>query len=161
MCILAGWVIPFSPSESNENSSLLKLCSFQSLKPVVVLFLFDFYYHGSLKRIFKKWYLQLGQNFLYLLKIVNTDHYKTCIHRYRKSQNRLLKVCCVPATSAGLPRISFFFFLLQWPLAVLIKQTRQAVCAVKQSIYSQMFMVVLCFVIIETCSSSFYLVFEF
>ncbi len=52
-------------------------------------------------------------------------------HRYRKSQNRLLKVCCVPATSAGLPRVSFFFsflfFLLQWPFTVLIKQTRHAV----------------------------------
>ncbi len=66
-----------------------------------------------------------------------------CMHRYRKSQNRLLKVCCVPATSAGLPRVSFFFsflFLLQWPFTLLIKQTRQAVCAVKQSIYSQMSM---------------------
>jgi hypothetical protein len=60
-------------------------------------------------------------------------------HRYRKSQNRLLKVCCVPATNAGLPRVSFFFsflFLLQWPFIVLIKQTRQAVHIVKQSIYS-------------------------
>ncbi len=51
-------------------------------------------------------------------------------HRYRKSQNRLLKVCCVPATSASLPRVSFFFsflFLLQWPFTVLIKQGRQYV----------------------------------
>ncbi len=64
-------------------------------------------------------------------------------HRYRKSQNRLLKVCCVPATSASLPRVSFFFsflFLLQWPFTVLIKITRQAVCAIKQSIYSKMSM---------------------
>ena len=57
-------------------------------------------------------------------------------HRYRKSQNRLLKICCVPATSAGLPFSFLFFFLLQWPFTVLIKQTRQAVRAVKQSIYS-------------------------
>jgi hypothetical protein len=59
-------------------------------------------------------------------------------HRYRKSQNRLLKVCFVPATSAILPRVSFFFsflFLLQWPFTVLIKQTRQVVCAIKQSIF--------------------------
>jgi len=49
-------------------------------------------------------------------------------------QNRLLKICCVPATSAGLPMVSFFF-LLQWPFTVLIKQTRQAVPAVKQSIF--------------------------
>ncbi len=45
-------------------------------------------------------------------------------------QNRLLKVCYVPATSALLPRL---LFLLQ-PLTVLMKQTRQAVCAIKQSI---------------------------
>jgi hypothetical protein len=54
-------------------------------------------------------------------------------------QNRLLKFCYVPATSAGLPRVSFFFFfLLQWPFTQLIKQTRQAVHAIKQSIYSKM-----------------------
>ncbi len=54
-------------------------------------------------------------------------------------QNRLLKVCYVPATSAGLPRVSFFFsflFLLLPSLTVLMKLTRQAVHAVKQSIYS-------------------------
>ncbi len=42
-------------------------------------------------------------------------------------QNRLLKVCYVPATSASLPRVSFFFsfhFLLLRPLTVLMKQTR-------------------------------------
>ncbi len=53
-------------------------------------------------------------------------------------QNRLLKVCYVPATSASLPRVSFFFsfrFLLLQPLTVLMKQTRQAVYAVKQSIF--------------------------
>ncbi len=49
-------------------------------------------------------------------------------HRYRKSQNRLPKVCYVPATSACLPRL---LFLLR-PLTVLMKQTRQAVCAIKQ-----------------------------
>jgi hypothetical protein len=36
---------------------------------------------------------------------------------------RLLKLCYVPATSAGLPRLLFF------------KQTRHAVCTIKQSIY--------------------------
>jgi hypothetical protein len=53
-------------------------------------------------------------------------------------QNRLLKVCYVPASSAGLLRISFFFsflFLLMRPLTVLMKQTRQAVCAIKRSIF--------------------------
>jgi hypothetical protein len=52
-------------------------------------------------------------------------------------QNRLLKVCYMPATSAGLPKVSFFFsflFLLLRPLTVLMKQTRQAVHAIKQSI---------------------------
>ncbi len=36
---------------------------------------------------------------------------------FESLQNRLLKVCYVPATSTGLPRVSFFFsflFLLQW-----------------------------------------------
>ncbi len=45
-------------------------------------------------------------------------------------QNRLLKVCYVPATSASLPRL---LFLLR-PLRALMKQTRQAVHAVKQPI---------------------------
>ncbi len=45
-------------------------------------------------------------------------------------QNRLLKVCYVPATSTGLWRLLF----LLWPLTVLMKQTRQAVCTIKQSI---------------------------
>jgi hypothetical protein len=43
-------------------------------------------------------------------------------------QNRLLKVCYVPAASASLPRL---LFLLR-PLAVLMKKTRQAVHAMKQ-----------------------------
>jgi hypothetical protein len=43
----------------------------------------------------------------------------------------------VPATSAGLPRVRFFFsfFLLLQPLTELMKQTRQAVHAIKQSIF--------------------------
>ncbi len=51
-------------------------------------------------------------------------------HRYRKSPNRLLKVYYVPATSAVLMG---FFFLLR-PITVLMKQTRQALHAIKQSI---------------------------
>ncbi len=62
-----------------------------------------------------------------------------CVHhRYQKMKNKLLKVCYVPTTSAGLPRVSFFLsvlFLLLQPLTVLMKQTRAAVCAVKQSIF--------------------------
>jgi hypothetical protein len=50
--------------------------------------------------------------------------------RYQKKKNRLLKVCYVPATSARLQRL---LFLLQ-PLTELMKQTRQAVHAIKQSI---------------------------
>jgi hypothetical protein len=49
-------------------------------------------------------------------------------------QNRLLKVCYVPAISTHLPRLLFTYFLLQ-PLTALMKQTRQAVRAVKQSIF--------------------------
>jgi len=45
-------------------------------------------------------------------------------------QNRLLKVCDVSTTSAGLPRL---LFLLR-PSTVLMMQTRQAVPAIKQSI---------------------------
>jgi hypothetical protein len=54
-------------------------------------------------------------------------------------QNILLKVYCVPTTSAGLARVRFFFsfsFLLQPPFTVLMKHTRETVCAIKQSIYS-------------------------
>jgi len=40
----------------------------------------------------------------------------------------------VPATSAARNRLFFFLFLL-WPFTVLIKQTRQAVRAIKQSIF--------------------------
>ncbi len=54
-------------------------------------------------------------------------------HRYRKSLCRLHKVCYVPANGAVL--IAFFSSLLLRPLTVLMKQTRQAVHAVKQSIY--------------------------
>jgi hypothetical protein len=42
----------------------------------------------------------------------------------------LVKFCYVPATSADLPRA----FLL-WPLTVLARQRRQAVHAIKQSIF--------------------------
>jgi len=63
-------------------------------------------------------------------------HFVGSDHRYQKSLNRLLQVCYVPAARAGLKRLSFFFFIsLLRPLTVLMKQTRQPVCAVKQSIY--------------------------
>jgi hypothetical protein len=58
---------------------------------------------------------------------------KCHIHRYQKSLNRLLKVCYVPSTSTVL--IAFFSSFLLQPLTVLMKQTRQLVHAVKQSIY--------------------------
>ncbi len=32
-------------------------------------------------------------------------------HRYRKTKNRMLKVCYVAATSAGLPRLFSFFYV--------------------------------------------------
>ncbi len=51
-----------------------------------------------------------------------------------RRKKRLLKFCYVPATSAAHNRLLFFLFLLR-PFAVLMKQTRQAVCAVKQSIF--------------------------
>ncbi len=60
------------------------------------------------------------------------DTLRLC-HRYQKSLNRLLKVCYVPATRAVL--IAFFSSFLLPPLTVLMKQARQLVRAVKQSIY--------------------------
>ncbi len=65
----------------------------------------------------------------------STDNQAICLmkdHRYRKMKSRLLKVGYVPATSARLPRL-LFCFLMQ-PLTVLMKQTRQAGCTIKQSI---------------------------
>ncbi len=55
-------------------------------------------------------------------------------HRHRKTKNRLLKFCYVPATSTGRNSLLFFLFLLR-PFTVLMKQTRQAVRAIKQSIF--------------------------
>jgi len=65
-------------------------------------------------------------------------------------KNRLLKVCYVLATCAGHPRLLFFLFLVR-PLTVLMKQTRQAGRALKQSISLR----TLCYLVIETshCSS--------
>jgi hypothetical protein len=48
-----------------------------------------------------------------------------------RRKNRLLKFCYVPTTSAAHNRL---LFLLR-PFTVLMKQTRQAVCAIKQSIF--------------------------
>ena len=108
--------------ESSSHFTLMEShCSFQflsSMKCLVVL---------CHRHLFKQFNPQISD----IIRL---------LHRYQKSQNRLLKVCCVPATSVGLPRVSFFFFsflfLLQWPFTVLMKQTRQAIPAVKQSIYS-------------------------
>ncbi len=69
---------------------------------------------------------------------VNSTLHVLCID-IKSLQNRLLKVCYVPATSTDLPRVSSFFsllFLLLQPLTVLMKQTRQAVRIVNYSLYS-------------------------
>jgi hypothetical protein len=47
--------------------------------------------------------------------------------------NRLLKFCYVPTTSAV--RNSLLFFVLLLSFTVLMKQTRQALCVIKQSIF--------------------------
>jgi hypothetical protein len=62
------------------------------------------------------------------------------VHWYWKSLNRLLKVCNVPTTSAVL--IAFFSSFWLQPLAVLMKQTRQLVNAVMQSIYLDVYSLV-------------------
>ncbi len=61
------------------------------------------------------WRQKLAANFL-SLRVKSID--------IESLQNRLLKVCNVRATSAGLPRVSFFFsflFLLLRPLTALMK----------------------------------------
>ena len=50
-------------------------------------------------------------------------------------QNRLLKVCYVPATSASLPRVSFFFSFLFF-VAAAIDSTNEANKAPLSSLYS-------------------------
>jgi hypothetical protein len=52
----------------------------------------------------------------------------------KRRKNRLLKFCYVPATSTAQNRLLFFFLLLR-PFTVLMRQTRQAVRAIKQSIF--------------------------
>jgi hypothetical protein len=52
----------------------------------------------------------------------------------KRRKNRLLKFCYVPATSAAKYGLLFFSFLLLW-FTVLMKQTRQAVRTIKQSIF--------------------------
>jgi hypothetical protein len=54
-------------------------------------------------------------------------------HRYQKSLNRLLKVCYVPAISTVL--IAFFSSLFAAAINSIMKQTRQPVCAIKKSVY--------------------------
>ncbi len=71
-----------------------------------------------------------GNNWTINNKCWNYFIIRVCIIDIESLQNRLLKICYVPATSAHLPRL---LFLLQ-PLRVLMKQTRQVVLAIKQSI---------------------------
>ncbi len=60
--------------------------------------------------------------------------FKVIIIDIERRKNRLLKFCYVPATSSAYNRLLFFLFLLR-PFTVLMKQTRQAVHAIKQSIF--------------------------
>jgi hypothetical protein len=63
--------------------------------------------------------------------VEGTGYFTTVVTIDIKSlQNRLLKVCYVPATSTRLPRLLFLLL----PLTVLIKQTRQAIHTIRQSI---------------------------
>jgi len=61
-------------------------------------------------------------------------HHETVLTLATSKYYRLLKFCYVPATSAAHNRLLFFLFLLRL-FTVLLKQTRQAVCAIKQSIF--------------------------
>ncbi len=51
-------------------------------------------------------------------------------------QNRLLKVCCVPATSTSLPRVSFFFSFPFFFVAAAIDSTNEANKVPLSSLYS-------------------------
>jgi len=51
--------------------------------------------------------LKIDYCYIFLLLNKKVDKFQL-----RRLQNRLLKVCYVPATSAGLPRVSFFFSFL-------------------------------------------------
>jgi len=69
---------------------------------------------------------------------MSSPHQRTLSFEYgiidiERRKNILLKFCYVPATSAAHNRLLLFFLLR--PLTVLMKQTRQAVRAVKQSIF--------------------------
>jgi hypothetical protein len=103
---------PVTCGENRGNVSLKKYAHFNDLISITVI----------AKDTFKKFFF----NIVLLVSRRGLD----LNHRYQKSSNRLLKVCYVPATSAGLPRSLFW---LQ-PLTVLMKQTRQAEHSVKQSI---------------------------
>jgi len=73
-----------------------------------------------------------------IIKFWNENLNHRCLQILQKSidierKTRLLKVCNVPATSATF--LAFFLFFLLWPLTVLMRQTRQAVCDINQSIF--------------------------
>jgi hypothetical protein len=61
-------------------------------------------------------------------------HHETVLTLATSKYYRLLKFCYVPATSAAHNRLLFFLFFLRL-FTVLMKQTRQAVRAIKQSIF--------------------------
>ncbi len=84
----------------------------------------------SLSLAFSPWFFAAPSP-LHLNQVIETRLNKKNID-IESLQNRLVKVCYVPATSPSLNRFLFFFLLRS--LTVLMKQTRQAVCAVKQSI---------------------------
>jgi len=73
----------------------------------------------------------LGVMEQHALKNMSSYGYTIDIERRK---NRLFKFCYVPATSAAHKSLLFFLFLLQ-AFTVLMKQTRQAVRAIKQSIF--------------------------
>ncbi len=70
-----------------------------------------------------------GATFCKHASLLFTKNASVCLHHsFRKSLKRLLKVCYVPATSKVI--IAFFSSFLLQPLTVLMKQTRQPVCAI-------------------------------
>jgi hypothetical protein len=63
--------------------------------------------------------------------MLSSSYMFSLAHRYQKAQNRLLKFCYVPATSAAQNRLLFFFFF-----AAAVYSTNEANKAgLKQSIF--------------------------
>ncbi len=84
-------------------------------------------------------YIDNKQNKLPLISVTVIIKFSKKSIDIKSLQNRLLKVCYVPPTSASLPRVSFFFSFLFF-VAAAIDSTNEANKAPLSSLFSQMSM---------------------